>query len=356
MSKNLNVGVVGAGFWADRMLLPAIKSHPKAIIAAICRRNPDRAAEFAHKFGVRAVYSDYREMVDAGGLDALVVSVPDDLHHPITMYALDAGLHVLCEKPLAIDAGQTREMYDKAQAVGVKHMTYFTFRWVPYFSYLKELIDDGYIGCCYSIRASAFATFGRRTNYWWTYDRRRSDGVLSGLGSHLIDLSRWYVGEITNVSAHLGFHIPRKGLGDQPLEPSSDSAALILEFENGAQGQLQCNRVSHLGDRRIEFQVLLHGELGTLEANFTFKGGEIRGARHDENEICRLKIPHRLWGDADRSDPWGVFMTQPVGARLFIDAIIEDQPIASDFFAGWKAQQVVDAARESHAKGIWVAP
>ncbi len=83
----------------------------------------------ARKYDIPFVSSDYREVIDKGDLNALLVVTPDDTHYPITMDALNAGLHVLCEKPLAFNAKQAKEMYEKAEEVGVKHMTFFTFRW-----------------------------------------------------------------------------------------------------------------------------------------------------------------------------------------------------------------------------------
>ena len=115
MSEKVRVGIVGTSWWADAFHLPTLKSHPQAELAAICGRQRERAEEMARKYEVARVFTDYREMIEAGDLDALVVSTPDDSHHAITMAALDAGLHVLCEKPLALNAAHAREMYAKAE-------------------------------------------------------------------------------------------------------------------------------------------------------------------------------------------------------------------------------------------------
>src|SRR5919201_368833 len=101
MSQPLRVGVVGTSWWADWMHLPSLKGHPHAQIAAICGRDRARADEMARKYDIPRVFTDYRAMTEQGDLQALTVGVPDDLHYAITMDALAAGLHVLCEKPLA---------------------------------------------------------------------------------------------------------------------------------------------------------------------------------------------------------------------------------------------------------------
>ena len=131
------------------MHLPNLESHPLAELAAICGRHHIRTEEMAHKYDIPLVFTDYREMIEKGDLDAVVVATPDDLHYQMTMAALDARLHVLCEKPLALNSGRARQMYEKAEAVGVKHMVFFTYRWWPFYRYFKQLVEEGYIGHCY---------------------------------------------------------------------------------------------------------------------------------------------------------------------------------------------------------------
>src|SRR5947209_3959857 len=146
MADNVRVGVIGTSWWADLVHLPTLTSHPGARVVAICGRNADRAAEMANKYAIPQVFTDYRALIERAQGDALVISTPDDTHYPITMEALEAGLHVVCEKPLALTAGQAQEMYERALAAGVKHMTFFTWRWLPLHRYLHELVEDGYLG------------------------------------------------------------------------------------------------------------------------------------------------------------------------------------------------------------------
>src|SRR5689334_8856140 len=121
----VRVGVVGTSLWADSMYLPALTKHPQAEIIAVCGRSPERTKTFAERWNVPKYYTDYRAMLDAGGLDALVIATTNDSHHPITLAALDAGLHVICEKPLALNYAQAREMADRAVTSGLKNMVPF---------------------------------------------------------------------------------------------------------------------------------------------------------------------------------------------------------------------------------------
>ena len=355
MTQPVRVGVIGTSWWADTFHLPGLKSHARADLAAICGRNRDRAGEMAKKYSIPLIFTDYREMIEKADLHAVVVAVPDDLHHPMTMAALDAGLHVLCEKPLALNVRQAREMYDKAEAKHVKHMVYFTYRWLPNYRYVRRLLDQGYLGRCLHCNIRYLAGYGRHGQYRWRFDRQRSNGALGDLGSHMIDLARWYVGDIAQVCAQLSTFVERPGPDGQPLDPANDAAAVVMRFANGAQGMVQISTVAQMGERGQEQHVVLHGEEGTLEITNTFAGGEIRGVHQGEKEFHSLPVPDELGGDADRSKVLDLFCTQPIGDRMFIDAILDDRPVAPSFFDGLKEQEVIEAAIVSHEKGCWVA-
>lgn len=360
MPDRVNVGVIGTSWWADMMHLPSLKSHPSALVAAICGQNQQRAEKIASKYGIPSVYTDYREMIDKGNIQALVVITPEDMHHPMTMAALDANLHILCEKPLALTSGQAKEMYEKAEDAGVKHMTFFTYRWLPHYRFLKELVDEGYIGRCYHCSIRYMAASGLGSDYRWAFDSQRSTGSLGGYGSHMIDLARWLIGDIVKVAGHLGFYADRKDPTGQEIDSANDTAMLTVEFENGTQGSIHVSSLKHTGDRGQEQHVILCGESGTLEADLSFLGTEIRGIRSDSNQFETLAIPNRFWGDANRTDSAfsqlrEIFTKHLVGDRLFIDSICEDLPITPSFYDGLKAQEVIDAAIESHNKGRWIS-
>lgn len=285
MPEAVAVGVIGTSWWADLMYLPSLKDYPRARLAAICGRDGNRAAEVARKYGFPQVFTDYREMIRTANLDAVVVSTPDDLHYPMTMAALEAGLHVLCEKPLALNAAQAKEMYETAEATGVKHMVLFTNRWLPPFRYVHHLIQSGYIGRPYHAQFGYVGHYGGE--YQWRLDARRANGVLGDLGSHVIDLARWYLGEIAGVDAQLSTCVTRPGPDGGTTETANDAASLLLGFDGGAQATVQVSAVAYTGDQTMDILLRLYGEAGTLELEFSYGGskvgGIVRGARHGEN-------------------------------------------------------------------------
>jgi predicted dehydrogenase len=362
VSNLVRIGIVGTSWWADMMYLPSLKNHPGAQLVAICGRNPDRANEMASKYAIPHVFTDYRTMIETLDLDAVVIAVPDDMHYPITMAALDARLHVLCEKPLALNADHARVMYEKAEAVGVKHMVLFTWRWLPIVQRVKRLVEDGYIGRCFHAQFQFLCDYGRDGQYAWRFDRQRSNGILGDLGSHMIDLARWIVGDISRVNAHLAINVDRVNSDDRALSSANDAAVLTLEFANGAQGILQVSAVAHLADRGGEQRIMLHGEAGTLEMDVPHSGASdavLRGARHDEQHFHAIAISDNPEENVTYTKPPYSYFTdlytqRSVGARQFIDAILEDRPVSPSFFDGLKVQEVIDAAIESHANGCWV--
>jgi len=169
-TQQISVGVVGTSWWADAMHLPALASHPNAKITAICGRNRDNARKMADTWHIPQVYTDYHDMIENAGLDALVISTPNATHYPITMKALEKGLHVLCEKPLALTYADAKHMAETAHTKGVKHFVPFPYRFMPTARYLKELIDDGYIGRPYHLNLRYYTGYARDGQYVWRFD------------------------------------------------------------------------------------------------------------------------------------------------------------------------------------------
>jgi predicted dehydrogenase len=356
-SRPVRVGLIGTSWWSGFALAPALAAHPRAELAAVCGRNAERTRDFAKEFGIGAVFHDVNELIATPGLDAVVVALPDDLHHRATIAAIDRGLHVLCEKPLASTEAQAREMRDRAVAAGVVHMVMFTYRWMPYYRYVFDLLRDGFIGTCHHAELRFVMAFGRRPEYAWRFDATRANGVLGDLGVHLIDLARWLVGDVSGVASRLGVVVPRPGADGGRLEPANDAASLLLDFAGGASGSLHASAVSHLGDRAFVQEVRLYGSDGTLEV-LVVAGGDaagctVRGTRATRAVMELMPVPDSYWGGVDPTTPFGVLGVHSAGARAFVDAVVGVGPASPDFSDGLEAQRVVDAAMRAAASGCW---
>ena len=364
MDNLIRVGVIGTSFYSDKMHLTSLKSHPRARIEAVCGRNRERAEEIAAKYEVPKVFTDFREMIESGSLDAVVIATPEDMHYEMTMAALDAGLHVLCEKALARTGREAGAMYRAARDAGVKHMVAFTYRWFPCYRYLAQLIAEGYVGRIFDISIQFWSWHGRDGKMPWRFDARRSNGALSDLGSHMIDLARWLAGDIAEVTATLSVCMERTRSDGTSDDPANDTAVLAVRFADGATGSIAVSAASVEADRVQEQRVTIHGVKGTLECIYSMQGTDWSAGRmFTPFEILGVKaggrfesltVPESIWGKADRSNMILGQFTESQGARGFVDAIIENRPAAPGFDAGYAAQRVIDAALESDRSGRWV--
>jgi predicted dehydrogenase len=354
--EKVKVGVIGTSWFADLTHLPILSDYDRVLLTAICGRNRERTDEMAAKYSVPQTYADYRQMIDEAHLDAVVVASPDDLHYEMVMAALDAGLHVLCEKPVALNADHAKAMYDRAEAAGIKHMVNFTYRWVPSFRWAKQLLDDGYLGQMFHGNLQYIAGYARSKSYSWRFDGNRANGAVGDIGSHVIDLARWYMGDIASVSAHLSNFVDRVDKDERPVRPSNDSAMLTLGFVSGAHAVIQISAVAHVGAQGQDQAVALHGEKGTLKFQFNLGNPQylVRGVHGEEEVLSSIDIPQPLLEGMNEDAPFGMFYEQSIGPRLFIDCILDDKPVEPSLYDGYKAQQVIDAAFQSNRTGCKV--
>ena len=355
MTRKINVGIIGTSWWTDSMYLPSLKSHDQANVVAVCGRNKDNAQKLATKYSVPLIFTDYKDLVNHPELDAIVIATPDDLHYPMALEALDKGLHVLCEKPMALNVNQAKEMYEKAEALQKKHMILFTYRFQPHFHYVKKLIKENYLGKI--LNADLYFIWGdaREPINNWQYDGDRSNGIIGTLGSHLIDLVHWYCGDISELSADLIRIMNRSEKGNL----ANDSAILNFHTADGGHGTIRATTVAYQAERIAHMGFKLYGENGTIEAELIFGEADVktilRGSKIGEDRFSELSIPEYLTQGLDSKNPFDIYNKHSVGPRHFIDAMLNDTPVSPNFSDGLKVQKVIDAAIKSNEEKRWVS-
>jgi predicted dehydrogenase len=341
------------------MYLPALRRHPHAEVRAVAGARPEHTREFAARWGIPSAYDSLEAMLDGENLDALVVLTPNVHHHAMTMTALEAGLHVLCEKPLGMNARQAREMTETAERLGLVNMCPFTYSFMPFARYTKELVDEGWIGRPYNLNLRYYSGYGRDGSYMWRFDvSEAGSGVAADLGSHWVYIARWLFGEIIAVTATFARAVPRAGRPDgQPFEAAEDSAMLLLEFANGATGSIHVSAVAHEPTPFGQLhQWELHGSEGTLHVVCDWdKVERVEGARAGDEAIRVLPIPDRLYEGLRRGtvpDTYrDTFRERNNMARGFVTAVAEGGTAVPSFRDGWMVQRVLDAARRSAHEG-----
>jgi predicted dehydrogenase len=349
--------VVGTSWWADLEHLPGLQARSDVDLVSLCGRNPERLAALAAKYRVGKTFADWREMIARGGLDVLVIATPNVLHHPQAMAALDAGLHVICEKPLAMDLAQAREMAERAEAAGRKTLTFFTHRALAAATHLKRLVGEGFLGEPLHVNAMYLTASQLRPGkpFSWRMARAESGtGTLGDIGSHLVDLVRWWLGDFARVAGQWqAFERERPG----GVADVDDACLFLAQLTSGAQAVFQASKLA--AGRGNYQRVELCGSQGTLvyEADPGFDAtweGRAFAGRADRRGIEPIALPRDLVaglgapGQAGRNEAYRR-LTDP-----FFAAIESGGAVSPDFRDGAAVQAVLDAVAESAERGQWV--
>ncbi|MEM2915217.1 MAG: Gfo/Idh/MocA family oxidoreductase [Candidatus Bathyarchaeia archaeon] len=210
--KKINLGIIGLGFIGKVHLRNCLKLDSAIVLAAA--DTSKKALNYAKAFGVKHLFTDYRKLLKLNDLDAVIVSLPTHLHAECAISAMEHGKHVFLEKPLARNPKEGREIISAARKNGVKFMVGYPLRFIPDFTDLKKKIDSGVLGDVQSAHAvniaagpffhKAESNIPKPIPEWWLSKELAGGGVLIDLGSHMINLMRWYFGEINSIKAYLG--------------------------------------------------------------------------------------------------------------------------------------------------------
>ena len=337
----VRIGIIGAGRFAETHL-DHFARIDGAEVVALCRRNEDALREMQERFGIRAGYTDYRDMLDAGGIDAVSIVTPTDSHRRIALDAISENLHVLCDKPLALTAADAREMLDAAEKAGVVHSTNFNQRGNSTLGRIKRYVDAGYIGDLIHINirwGQSMFDDARPDLLSWRGMSNMGGGTVYEL-IHVFDAVRFLGGEVSRVCALLRTSIPHRRFSDAPDGidvDAPDSSAFLLELQGGAYAVIHTSWVSRGtgpdGRSVVEFEVT--GPKGRIKSDGRYG---LLGADTEFGQFSEL----------DPGDPY------PQPYELFINAIRTGEPVETSFLDGVKAAEVADAAFLSAREGRWV--
>jgi D-xylose 1-dehydrogenase (NADP+, D-xylono-1,5-lactone-forming) len=187
-----NWGILGPGFIATRAIIPAIQEVSNSRILAIASSNEERAGEVALRFGIERTYSNYQVLLDDPDIDVVYISLPNHLHREWTIRAAAAGKHVLCEKPLAIDAAECNEMITACQQANVLLMEAVMYRFHPRMLYLKQMLMARELGDIRFLHAAFSFNFNAPGNY--RAYKQFGGGALLDVGSYCVNAVRWLIG------------------------------------------------------------------------------------------------------------------------------------------------------------------
>lgn len=347
----IRVAIVGTGFGAN-VHIPAFSRLDDVKIVAVVSSRLERAQAIAREHGIAAAMDDYDAMLEEASPDLVTIASPPYLHREMALKAADRGIHVLCEKPLALNASEAKEMVLGAREKGIVNAVCHEFRYYPArLEFLNRLRSDE-IGTVHQVQIQwngVLGPNGQPGPYDWWSDVTRGGGILGAVGSHYIDCLHWWFGRIVEVSSALGARVPFRPdahTGELRTVTSDDTCAILLRMESGLVVSLNLTAVAGVRGSRVE----AHGSKGSLVIENDERllagpvGGELRPI-----DLPELKHPLRP-GDWPMM---GAFTE--LATRVISRVKGNNEACFPDFHDGLEVQFVLDAIRRASQLQRWVA-
>jgi len=360
LTSPIKIGLAGTGF-GRKVMLPAFAACENVVFQSVCSATQQNADTTAKEFNIPGVYTDYDAMVENEALDLVLITTPPNYHLPMSQKALAHNLHVLCEKPTALNLDEAQKMFDAAKGSGKLHIIDHELRFHPTLQKMKSMIDEGFLGSPEKISFSIYWSFpfvkGRKWNWW--FDKASGGGLLGALGSHQIDLLRWMLStEVAQVNGQIHSFIdelPLKDSNETKPVTTDNYCSIMMKLANGSLGQLTLDATLPMTFEQANAlrAVCIHGENGSL----VFDGDDRLWAIHGEDKIEHTQpnpgadtpgLPPSLFSSGFS------YLSQRI-----VEALHQDKNVvegAATFEDGVKIQAVIDAVHESHQQQTWVNP
>lgn len=358
MKEKVGIGIIGTGF-ARRVQIPSFLACENAVVASVASGKLANAESTAKEFGVAHFTDDWRATVAREDVDLVCITTPPDTHFEMTLAAIDAGKHVLCEKPMAMNLAEAREMTEMAKARGVLALIDHELRFLDGRRRAFEMLRAGKIGKIRHAKANFRAPHrgdGATPWNWWS-DKAAGGGALGAIGSHIIDSLNWFLAtEIAEVFCQLQTHVKerRTASGETRKVTTDDEANLIVRFADGdltadATGNVSISMTEYPKyQNRMEF-------FGTKGALRVEARGELfigKAGSDDWTEIA-VNLGKNVDGVADTGFARGFMNFAPAIVEAVLNGKTEIEHAAT-FDDGVRVQKILDAAHESNDSGCLV--
>jgi predicted dehydrogenase len=368
--KKLNVAMIGYQFMgrthsnAWRQVGKFFDLPFEPVLKVVCGRNEGELAKAATHLGFEEHSTAWQEVVARKDIDVIDVCTPGDSHLPVVLAAAEAKKTVLCEKPLANSLAEAERMLDAVKRAGVLHMLCHNYRRVPAVALAKELISSGKLGKIRHFRGVYLQDWIVDPEFprvWRLEKAKAGTGALGDIASHSLDLARYLVGEIAEVTGTLKTFVkerPLPGSGPQPKAPVDvdDAALALLKFENGALGTVEGSRFATGRKNYNRFEI--NGEKGSVVWDLE---------RLNELELYLEEGPNSGFRNVIVTEPQHPYMSAwwPAGHIIgyehsfthtvhdLIQAISKQTLPSPNFEDGVRNQRVLDAIERSSASGRW---
>jgi predicted dehydrogenase len=370
-APTLGIGMLGYAFMGKAhsnafRKLPHMMYPPVAIprLVGIAGRNESAVKEAARRYGYENAYTRWQDLVANPDIQVFDNGGPNDAHAEPCIAAAEAGKHVFCEKPLARTAEEAKGMLDAVQKAGVRHMVAYNYRFVPAIVLARDLIASGQLGRLFHFRAVYLQDWIIDPEFpmTWRFSKAvAGSGSLGDLGSHILDLGRFLVGEPTRVMGMTKTFIEERpdGQGGRTKVDVDDAVTALLEFENGALGTIEATRFAN-GHRNGNMWEV-NGEKGSIRFNLE-RMNELdvywADGRKETLGFTNVLVsePHHPywsnWWPAGHIIGWEHTFVHEF--HHFFDAIVNNKDVApygADFVDGYKNAVICDAIVQSAQTG-----
>jgi len=369
----IGVGLVGYGFMgrahsnAYRQVARFFEVDPAPRMAALCGRNEPRVREAARRLGWEGYETSYERLLEREDVQLIDISSSGDTHREFAVAALEAGKHVLCEKPLANTLDEAREMVEEARKAGTVNMVCHNYRRAPAVQLAKRLMDEGRIGEIRHWRAVYLQDWLLDPRAPLTWRLRRETGGAgppADLGSHLVDLAHFLVGPIAEVIGTAETFIkerPLEGTDEMGEVTVSDAAAFLARFENGAIGTFEVSPL--VPGRKAHERFEINGSNGSLvfdlermnELEVYFEDEGPRSAGFHRVLVTEPEHPY-MEGWWPPGHIIGYEHTFVHTVKDLLEGVREGRSPAPSFEDGLRCQAVLDAVERSVEEREWVSP
>ena len=356
--QKIGVAVVGTGF-GQKIHIPGFKHHHRTEVVAVHNRDLTTAQEVANKYEIPHASDRLEEILALPEVTAVSVTTPPFLHYEMGKQVLEAGKHLLLEKPMAMNAGEVRELYQLAQSKNLIAMPDFEFRFIPAWQLLAEYLRQGYVGKTRLIKADWIVVSRADPNRPWNWYARQEmgGGALGAVGSHAFDYINWLFGEIKSLSAHLACAIPQRpdpkdGGKLKPVD-ADDTCLITMELADGTPCQLNISSVTYSGRGHW---LEIYGDQGTLVLGSDNLKDYVHGfelwAAPAGRELQEVKIPQHLEFPQAFADGRLAPFVRTVDR--FVESIDCGESLEPSLKEGVYSQLLMDLTHQSHKERRWI--
>lgn len=352
----IGVAIVGTGF-GQKVHIPGFQAHSTTHIAAVYHRDLAKAQALAKAYDIPQACSSVEEVVALPEVQGVSISTPPFTHYEMAKTVLQAGKHLLLEKPTALSVTEARELHDLASARGVTATVDFEFRCVPEWLRLGQLLSEGYVGQKRLIKIDWLVPSRADPDRPWNWyaSKAQGGGALGAIGSHTFDYIAWLFGPIKRLCAHLSTAIPFRTTetGELKSVDADDTCTLLLELADGTPCQVCLSAVTYRGRGHW---VEVYGDRGTLVLGSDNQKDYVHGFSLSGSEAGQPLKPIEV------SEPWAFLKTYQDGriapfiriVDRWVEGIHTGTNLAPSLKEGVYAQLLMDLAHQSHATGTWV--